>query len=47
MRIIDVSDRGYFLLSINDRLIPEHFATKAEAIKKAFRVLGGDQSPVG
>ena len=43
VRITYVSHRGYFILSIDNRLFPEHFATKAEAVKKAFRVLGGGE----
>ena len=45
MRIVYVHGREYFVLSINNRLLPQHFMTKAAAIKEAFRILSDEDTP--
>ena len=44
VRIVYVHGREYFVLSINNRLLPQHYMTKAAAIKEAFRILSDEDT---
>jgi hypothetical protein len=44
VRITYVHQRDYFIISINDRLFPQYFTTKAAALKEAFRLLTDEEA---
>jgi len=42
VRIVYISHCGYFVMSINNRLLPQQYKTKIEAMKAAFRILADE-----
>jgi len=44
VRITYLSHRLYFIMSIDDRLHPKHFMTKAAALQEAYQILAKEKS---